>query len=155
VLEHRQVEARYRSDQDQREAALDPDLLRMSERVAALKQESDAAEALVERLISEETLARSTLRQREGLLDALRSEAEKAARAAVEAFRDPDVDANLVERHRDELDQKLPGLKERADTCRKRERDNAEQLQKLLPEAWSALQQYANTHGVELAFEAS
>src|SRR5690606_18729933 len=57
VLEHRQVEARYRSEQDGREAALDPDLLRMSERVAALKLESDRAEALVERLISEETLA--------------------------------------------------------------------------------------------------
>lgn len=155
VLEHRQVEARYRSEQDSREAALGPDLLRMSERVAALKQEAETAETLVERLISEETLARSTLKQKQDLLDALRLEAEKAARAAVEAFRDPDVDANLLERHRDELDQKLTDLKGRADTCRKRERDNTEQLQKLLPEAWSALQQYANMHGVELAFEAS
>lgn len=155
VLEHCQVEARYRSEQDQREAALDPDLLRMSERVSALKQEAEEADARWVRLNREEELAGSTLKQKQGLLEALRVEADKAARAAVETFRDPDVDANLVERHRDELDQKHTGLKERADTCRKREHDNAEQVQKLLPEAWSALQQYASTHGVELGFEAS
>src|SRR5690606_19329466 len=136
-----------------REAALDPDLLRMSERADALKQELDETEALFERLISDEAVAKTALKQKEGLLEALRSHAETAARSAVEAFRDEDVDANLVERHRDELDQKLPALEERVNACRKRAGDNAEQLQRLLPEAWSALQQYAGSHGVELAFE--
>ena len=155
ALEYVQVEARYRSEQDSRTAALDADLLRMSERVAALKQEADEADARWVRLNREEELAGSALKQKQALLGALRAEAEKAARAAVDAFRDQDVDANMVERHRDELDQKFADLKHRTDTCRKRERDNAEQLQKLLPEAWSALQQYATTHGVDIGFEAS
>ena len=153
ALEHHQVEGRYRSDRESREAALDPDLLRMSARADALKQELDDTETLFERLISDEAVAKTALKQKESLLEALRSHAETAARSAVEAFRDEDVDANLVERHRDELDQKLPALEERVNTCRKRAGDNAEQLQRLLPEAWSALQQYAGSHGVELAFE--
>ncbi|MBJ6983744.1 SbcC/MukB-like Walker B domain-containing protein [Luteimonas sp. MC1750] len=155
VLEHEQVESHYRSGQDSREAARDPDLLRMSERVAALKQALDAGESRVEGLISAEALAQSALAQQQALLAALQAQAEIAARRAVEAFRDGDVDANLVERHREELEQKQMGLEDCAALCDKRARDNADQLQKLLPEAWSALQQYASTHGVDIGFEAS
>src|SRR5690606_10539574 len=155
VLEHEQVESRYRSGQDSREAARDPDLLRMSERVAALKQALDAGESRVEGLISAEALAQSALAQQQALLAALQAQAEIAARRAVEAYRDGDVDANLVERHREELEQKQMGLEDCAALCDKRARDNADQLQKLLPEAWSALQQYSSTHGVDIGFEAS
>ena len=153
ALEHRQVEGRYRSSRENREAALDPDLLRMSERVAALKRELDEGEARVEGLISAAALARSGLAQKERLLEGLRGLEQDATRRAVDAFKDADVDANLVERQREELDQKLPSLEERGAACGKRARDNAEQLQKLLPEAWSELQNYAGSHGVELPFD--
>lgn len=155
ALEHRKVESRYRSGQESRQAALDPDLLRMSERAGALKRQLDELEIRVEGLISTEALAQDGLAQKERLLEGLRAQEEAASRSAVEAFRDADVDANLVERQRDELDEKSPSLEERLATCRRRADENGGQLQKLLPDAWTELRNYAGTHAIELPFDSS
>ncbi|WP_298576429.1 SbcC/MukB-like Walker B domain-containing protein [uncultured Luteimonas sp.] len=154
-LEHQQARQRYRSARDSRQALHDPDLLRLSEQVRTLKAAVEASERQVERLIGEEAVALRQGEDRRRLLAGLREQEALVARRAVEAFQDPDVDPNLVERHRDELDDKLDSLDERARTCERRADESDRQLARLLPEAWSALAQYARDHGLVLEFDAN
>ena len=155
VLEHRQALQRLRSAVESHQAALDPDLLRLGEQVQALKLQSDECETRVETLIGNEAVATRQRDERKHLLDGLRQQEEGVARRAVEAFQSPDVDPNLVERHRDELDDKVESLEERGKTCERRAEESDRQLGKLLPEAWSTLAQYARDHGLGLDFDAS
>src|SRR5690606_25367413 len=108
VLEHRQVGERYRSAQESRRASLDPDLLRLSEQVRELNLQLADCEKRADALVGQEAVAASNLERTRGLLDGLRQQEELVARRAVEAFADPDVDPNRVERQREELDEKYP-----------------------------------------------
>ncbi|WP_433853516.1 SbcC/MukB-like Walker B domain-containing protein [Stenotrophomonas nitritireducens] len=155
VLEHRQVAERYRAAQESRHASLDPDLLRLSEQVRELGLHLADCEKRADDLLRKEAVAESNLAGTRGLLDGLRQQEELVARRAVEAFADPDVDPNRVERQREELDEKYPSLEERARRCEERAKDSDAQLARLLPEAWSGLAQYARDHGLELDFDAS
>ncbi|MGJ4802824.1 SbcC/MukB-like Walker B domain-containing protein [Luteimonas sp. SDU82] len=154
-LEYQQTRQRYRSALDSREVQHDPDLLRLSEQVRALKGALEASERRVEELIGEEAVAKRQGEERRRLLAGLREQEAIVARRAVDAFKDPDVDPNLVERHRDELDDKVESLEERARTCERRADESDRQLARLLPEAWSALAQYARDHGLTLEFDAN
>lgn len=153
VLEHREVSQRLRSERDSRAAALDPDLLRLAEQVRRLKDQRDGLETRVEALIGQEAVADSRLGKLEGMLAALRQQEELIARTAVEAFADPDVDPNRVERQREELDGRFPALEERRQRCEERAKESDTRLGHLLPEAWSTLSQYARDHGLTLAFD--
>ncbi len=155
VLEHRQVAERYRSAQESRLASLDPDLLRLSEQLRELNAQLAVCEKRADALVGQEAVAAANLERTHGLLDGLRQQEDLVARRAVEAFADPDVDPNRVERQREELDEKYPSLEERARRCEERARDSDAQLARLLPEAWSGLAQYARDHGLELDFDAS
>ena len=154
VLEHRQTWQRYRHARDSHQAAIDPDLLRLSEQVRALKEHAQRCETHVEALIGEEAVALSQSKERARLLDGLRQQEEWVARRAVDAFRHADVDPNLIERQRDELDEKIPSLEERSKTCERRAEESDKQLSRLLPDAWSALAQYARDQHIELDFAA-
>ena len=153
ALEHEHTRQRYRGALDSRQARHDPDLLRLSEQVRALKARADEGERRVEGLIGEEAVAVREGEDRRRLLAGLREQESLVARRAVDAFKDPDVDPNLVERHRDELDGKHESLDERARTCERRAEESDRQLARLLPEAWSALAQYARDHGLTLEFD--
>jgi len=155
VLEHRQVAERYRSAQESRRAALDPDLLRLSEQLRELNAQLGECEQRADALVGQEAVAASNLDRSRGLLDGLRQQEALVARRAVDAFADPDVDPNRVERQREELDEKYPSLEERARRCDERAKDSDAQLARLLPDAWSGLAQYARDHGIELAFDAN
>ena len=155
ALEHQHTRQRYRSALDSRQLQHDPDLLRLSEQVGALKLALDEGERRVEHLIGEEAVAVREGETGRRLLAGLREQEALVSRRAVDAFKDPDVDPNLVERHRDELDGKLESLDERARTCERRADESDRQLARLLPEAWSALAQYARDHGLVLEFDAS
>ncbi|KAA0072382.1 hypothetical protein CIW53_01605 [Rhodanobacter sp. T12-5] len=152
VLEHRQVEHRYRAAMDNRQATLDPDLLRLGEQVRELHERMLEWRKQANRLIGEQALAARAVDDAKRLLEGLRAQEDIVARRAVEAFADPDVDNHRVERQRDELDLKFPTLEERGKRCEDRARDSDAQLAKLLPEAWSALSQYARNHGVSVDF---
>lgn len=154
ALEHQHTRQRYRSALDSRQVQHDPDLLRLSEQVRALKAALDDGERRVERLIGEEAVAVREGETQRRLLAGLREQEALVARRAVDAFKDPDVDPNLVERHRDELDGKLESLDERARTCERRAEESDRQLARLLPEAWSALAQYARDQSIALEFDA-
>jgi uncharacterized protein YPO0396 len=154
ALEHRQVAERYRSAQENRRASLDPDLLRLSGQVRELAAQLGECEARADALVGQEAVAGSELKRARGLLEGLRQQEELVARRAVEAFADPDVDPNRVERQREELDGKYPTLEERVRRCEERAKDSDTQLARLLPEAWSALSQYARDHRLELGFDA-
>ena len=154
ALEHRQVAERYRRAEDSRRAALDPDLLRQTEQLRELVARLSECEARADALVGQEAVATADLERHRDLLAGLREQEGRVARRAVEAFADPDVDPNRVERLREELDGKHAALEERARRCEERARDGDAQLARLLPEAWSGLAQYARDHGVELAFEA-
>src|SRR5690606_21471497 len=104
--------------------------------------------------VGQEAVAVSNLERTRGLLDGLRQQEELVARRAVEAFANPDVDPNRVERQREELDEKYPSLEERAQRFEDRARDSDAQLGKLVPMAWGELAQYARDHGIELDFAA-
>ncbi|WP_213600543.1 SbcC/MukB-like Walker B domain-containing protein [Pseudoxanthomonas japonensis] len=155
ALEHRQLAGRYRTAQESRLAALDPDLLRLSEAVRELTAQLGECETRTDALVGQEAVAVTDLERSRRLLDGLRQQEELVARRAVEAFRDPDVDPNLIERHREELDGKVDSLEERGRTCERRADESDRQLAKLLPEAWSALAQYARDHGLGVDFDAS
>jgi uncharacterized protein YPO0396 len=155
ALEHRQALQRYRSALDSHQDALDPDLLRLGEQVRALKQRAADGDALVETLIGQEAVATRQREERQRLLDGLRQQEDLFARRAVDAFKDPDVDPNLIERHREELDTKVDSLEERGKTCERRADESDRQLAKLLPEAWSALAQYARDHRLDVDFDAN
>jgi chromosome segregation protein len=155
VLEHRQVAERYRSAQETRRAALDPDLLHLSEQLRELTAQLGQCEQRADALVGKEAVAASQLERTRGLLEGLRQQEALVVRRAVDAFADPDVDPNRVERQREELDEKYPSLEERARRCEERARDSDTQLARLLPEAWSGLAQYARDHALELEFDAS
>lgn len=155
VLEHRQVAERYRAAQESRRASLDPDLLRLSEQARELKQHLDDCERRADALVGQEAVAGANLERSRGLLDGLRQQEALVARRAVDAFADPEVDPNRVERQREELDEKYPSLEERARRCEERAKDSDAQLARLLPDAWSGLAQYARDHGLELDFDAN
>jgi len=152
ALEHVQVEHRYRNTKESRDAALDPDLLRLSEQVRELAEQFAACEKQVETLVGDEREATNHLAASGKLLDGLRAQEDIVARRAVEAFAHRDVDPNRVERQREELDAKFPGLEERIRRCEERAQKSGEELVKLVPGAWSALQQYAKDHGQNLDF---
>lgn len=152
VLEHRAVERRYRDAQEDRAAALDPDLLRLSEQVRELAAQVAASRKRRDTLLGKVAVEEGEEKAAQRLLEGLRAQEDLVAQRAVEAFRHPDVDPNRVERQREELDAKLPTLKERSDRCEDRARDGDRQLAGLLPEAWSALAQYARDHGLETDF---
>ena len=154
LLQHRQVQARYRALERSHADAADPDLLRLGERAGALKAEVDASEGRIESQVRAEAMAQGELERRRALLRALQAQEEIVARNAVEAFRDPHVDPNRVERLREEFEDKGVALEEARNLCERRAQDNDRQLSALLPEAWSQLQRYAGGHGLDLDFAA-
>ncbi|MBB3345533.1 SbcC/MukB-like Walker B domain-containing protein [Luteimonas sp. RC10] len=155
LLQHRQIESRYRARVRSQADAVDPDLLRLAEQVRALRERHDENERRIEALIGTEALSRNGVDQAQRVLEGLQAQEALVAQAAVDAFRDGDVDPNRVERQREELDAKWPSLEERSRRCDERARDSDGQLGRLLPEAWSALAQYARDHGLNLDFDAS
>jgi DNA repair exonuclease SbcCD ATPase subunit len=155
VLEHQQIGQRYRNAIEDRQATLSPDLLRVTERVRELHEHAVEYERAVERLVGDEALARRTVDDTQRLLDGLRAQEDLVARRAVEAFAHADVDPNRIERQREELDDRFGSLDERRHKCEERARESDNQLARLLPEAWSALQQHAKDHGLPLEFAAN
>lgn len=153
LLKHREAAARYRSLRDGHAAMADPDLISLSEHAHACVQRRDALETLVEKLVGEEAIAQGKAAEARTSLDRLNADSERIARAAVDAFRHTDVDPNLVEQHRDELDEKYPELPERIARCLHRADDADKALNAVLPEAWSGLAQYAKDHGIALDAE--
>jgi uncharacterized protein YPO0396 len=152
VLEHRAVERRYRDAQQNRTAALAPDLLRLSEQVRELAAQVATCRQHRDELLGRVAVEEGEEKAAQRLLDGLVAQEDLVAQRAVEAFRHPDVDPNRVERQREELDAKLPALKDRSDRCEDRARDSDRQLASLLPEAWSALAQYARDHSLDIDF---
>jgi len=150
ALEHRQAQRRYREAQDGREAAANPDLLRATEQLRELAERLAACRANRDALLGRVALDQGAEAAAQRLLDGLRGQEALVAQRAVEAFRDPDVDPNRVERLREDLDAKWPTLKERADRCEERARDADRQLDNLKPEAWGQLAQYARDHRLNL-----
>lgn len=148
LLRHREAAARYASLRDQLAAIADPDLVRLTEQAHALDARCRELDALVERLVGEDAVVRGKVVDAQSRLEQLNAESDTIARAAVDAFRHPDVDPNLVEQHRDDLDEKHPELVDRIDHCRRRADDADKALQNVLPDAWSGLAQYAKDHGV-------
>ncbi|WP_066093555.1 SbcC/MukB-like Walker B domain-containing protein [Xanthomonas massiliensis] len=155
LLRHRQALSHLHALQAGQEEGQDPDLLRLGEQVRGLQESLAAVQQQVEAGVGDEREAAGALARGEQLLEGLRAEQDKVARQAVAAFADPEVDANRVERLREELDAKLPTLEERAQRCEERARDADAQLSRLLPEAWSALAQYARDHGLAPDFDAA
>jgi uncharacterized protein YPO0396 len=154
LLRHREAAARYAALRDSHAAMADPDLIRRSEQAQALDARCRELDAVVERLVGEEAIGRGKVVEAQATLDRLLADSERIARAAVDAFRHVDVDPNLVEQHRDEFDGKYPELDERIGHCQERADKADTALRGVLPEAWSALAQYAKDHGVALEIEA-
>jgi uncharacterized protein YPO0396 len=152
ILEHRQAGHRYRAALENREATLNPDLLQLSEQVRELHEQMLEWRKQANRLIGEEALATRAVDDARQLLEGLRAQEALVAQRAVDAFRDADVDNQRVERQREELDARFPTLEERGKRCAERAADSDNRLRSLLPEAWSALSQYAKDHGVALEF---
>lgn len=153
VLEHRQVEQRYRAALEHRDAAANPDLLHLAEQVRALHERFVGCRRLRDDLIGKVAVAEGAEKSALRLLEGLQAQQEPAARRAVEAFRYADVDPNRVEHLREELDAKYPALEERTRRCEERAADSDKQLGNLLPEAWSALTQYAKDQVLAIAFD--
>jgi energy-coupling factor transporter ATP-binding protein EcfA2 len=152
VLAHREAEERHRALREGHAASLDPDLLRFGEAERAAKEKVAALEAQVESLVGAQALAASRQAEAERLLEALRARQDEVARAAVAAFADADVDADRVERQREELDAKHPRLDERRVRCEERARESDRAFNHLLPDAWARLAQYAKDHALALEF---
>ncbi|MFB9067703.1 SbcC/MukB-like Walker B domain-containing protein [Pseudofulvimonas gallinarii] len=153
VLEHHDVAQRLRSSRDTAAASADPDLLRLAEKVRELRGERDAAEQRVEALVGREAVADGRLARLVEMLEALRAQEELIARKAVQAFADPDVDPNRVERQREDMDDRFATLEERRQQCEARAGESDRRLAHMLPEAWSVLSQYARDHGLDLELE--
>lgn len=153
VLEHRQVEQRYRAALESRDAAANPDLLRLAEQVRELHDHLVACRRQRDALLGKVALDEGAETAAQRLLEGLRAQEDLVARRAVDAFRHPDVDPNRVERLREELDAKYPALEERGRRCDERAQESDRQLGNLLPEAWSALAQYARDHGLAIDFD--
>lgn len=153
VLKHREAEGRYRSLKDSQAAAADPDLIQLSEQARDLAQRSQELEVLVEQLVGEDAVATGKLAEAEAALAELNAISEAIARRASDAFAHPDVDPNLVESQRTDLDGKFPELGERLARCLSRADDCDKSLHALLPDAWSGLAQYAKDHSLALDVE--
>jgi chromosome segregation protein len=153
LLKHRQAAARYRALKDNQEAASDPDLIRLSEQAHDSERRRQELEALVERLVGEEAVATGKCAEAEASLQALGEQSDAIARRASEAFSHPDVDANLVEHQREELDGKIAELADRLQRCQNRADESDRILNGLLPEAWRGLAQYGKDHGLLLDME--
>lgn len=153
--EYQQALQRYRHSEESRSARLDPDLLRLSELTQHLKTRLDTHEQQLETLIAQQAVAQRQHEDQQRLLDGLRQQQAQVIQHAVQAFRDADIDPNLVERYREELDEKFEALEARRSACERRVEDSDKQRERLLPEAWSALSQYARDHGLTLAFDGS
>lgn len=154
LLQHREASARYRSLQESRAATESPDLMRLTEHARDAEQHRRELETRVETLLREEALAEGKRTDADAALAALRAQSDAIARTASEAFAHSDVDANLVEQHREDLDAKYPELDERVRRCQARAEESDRQLERLNPEAWSRLQQYAKDHAIVLEMEA-
>ncbi|HEY0334065.1 MAG TPA: SbcC/MukB-like Walker B domain-containing protein [Stenotrophomonas sp.] len=152
LLQHQEAESRYRITRQNRDAAVDPDLVQLSEQVRDLEARAGQFDQQIERLASEQGVAEHNRARAEQLVEALRAQEDVFSRNAVEAFNDPDVNPNRVERQRSELDEKLPSLEARVQRCRERAQDADRQLSSLVPAAWSELAQYAKDHGAILEF---
>ncbi|PJK12859.1 hypothetical protein CO613_10865 [Lysobacteraceae bacterium NML07-0707] len=153
--EYQQALQRYRHGEESRAASLNPDLLRLSELVSQLKTRLDAHEKQLETLIGQQAVAERQYQEYQRLLEGLRQQEEHIIRHAVQAFGAADVDPNLVERYRQELDTRVQSLQERRNSCERRAEDSDRQRDKLLPEAWSTLAQYSRDHGLVLDFDSS
>jgi uncharacterized protein YPO0396 len=153
LLKHREAAARYRALREHHAALADPDLMRLSEQAQSLDRRSRELDALVERLVGEDAVLQGRVVEAQAALGRLNAESERIARAAVDAFRHVDVDPNLVEQHRDDLDEKHPALGDRIARCQSRADDADRALNGVLPEAWSGLAQYAKDHGLALDAE--
>ena len=153
LLKHRQSAVRYRSLRDNQAALSDPDLVRLGEQAHESARRRQELEALVERLVGEEAVATGKCSEAEAALQTLQAESDAVARRASEAFAHADVDANLVEHQREDLDAKLPELFERLLRCQTRADDSDRTLNGLLPEAWRGLAQYGKDHGLVLEME--
>lgn len=154
VLEHRQVEQRYRTAMEGRDAAADPDLLRLAEQVRELRDRLVEFGKARDGLIGKVAVDKNAEKDAQRLLEGLKAQEDLKAQRAVEAFRHPDVDPSRVERLREELDTKYPTLEERGRRCDERAQDSDRQLGNLLPEAWSQLAQYAKDHVLVIEFDA-
>lgn len=152
VLEHRQIAQRYRAALENRESALNRDLLHLAEQVRELHERMAEWRKQSNRLIGEEALAARAVEEARRLFDGLRAQEAIVAQRAVEAFRDVDVDNQRVERQREELDAKFPALEERGKRCAERAGESDARLRSLLPEAWSGLAQYAKDYGINVEF---
>lgn len=152
VLEHRQIAQRFREALNDREATLNPDLLRLADQVRELHERMVEWRDRNKRLIGEEALSAHAVGEAQRLFEGLRAQEAMVAQRAVEAFRDADVDNARVERQRDELDAKFPSLGERGKRCAERAGESDARLRSLLPEAWSGLAQYAKDYGISVEF---
>src|SRR5690606_32188444 len=130
-----------------------PVLRRLREEHAALRERVAGLQGTVEKLIREETRAQSEAESVGALLARLQAQSEAIARAAVDAFGHEDVDPNLVERYREELDERFPEPGPRLDHCDERATAAERTLATQLPEAWSGLAQYARDHALSLELE--
>ena len=154
LLRHREAHGRFDALRERRRAFEDPDLMRLSEDARTAEARCRELDALRERLVGEVALAGGKVDEIRALLARLEAESERVARLAVDAYRHPDVDANLVEQHREELDEKYEALHERVSRCESRAEDAEKALGSLVPEAWSGLAQYAKDNGIALDLDA-
>ncbi|KGM56321.1 hypothetical protein N800_09000 [Lysobacter daejeonensis GH1-9] len=153
LLEHREAVDRLDRLRESQAAFANPDLLRLTEHAEACRLRVDTLRQQVEDQLRAVTRNEEAVKRALAALDELNTQTDAIARAAIEAFADPDVDPNLVERHRDELDEKQPDLVERLTLCAKRAQGADHELANLLPEAWRGLSQYGKDHGLPIDLE--
>lgn len=153
LLRHREAGGRHRAHQRSIAAQSDPDLLRSVEEASGLEQVKKAAEERVDQLTGQTAVAEAKVSTMRNALDLLKAEAPLVARRATAAFAHEDVDPNLVEQQRAELDEKYAELDERRTRCLTRAEASEKELNHLTPEAWAGLAQYGKDHGVTLDLE--
>lgn len=151
LLKHREAAGRYRSQQRMQTEQFDPDLIRLTQAARDLGEQAITLQDVVEQLTGEEAVAGNKVEEATDALDVLNVLTEAIVRRASAAFAHPDVDPNLVENQRQELDGKFPELAERLVRCQSRSEDCDKALNTLLPEAWAGLSQYGKDH--RLVFE--
>jgi uncharacterized protein YPO0396 len=149
---HERLARRLEARERERRASASPDLLRLGEEARQRQAEAAALDAAVEALSGELAVARSAAGTARAQGEALALQFDRAARDASEAFRQPDVDPARVERQRATLEEQEPRLEARRARCDQRAQAAAHELQKLMPEAWGQLAQYARDHGLALDF---
>lgn len=155
LLRHRQASARYRAHQRSIAEQSDPDLLRRVEEAGELERIKKSFEERVDKLTGDTAVAASQLVALRNTLDSLNSETLDIARRATEAFAHVDVDPNVVEQQRAELDGKYPELADRRARCATRAETSEKELNHLMPEAWAGLAQYGKDYTVTFDFDSS